>query len=105
MSNKITRADLVRLATVPRADLQDLADAPRIDSGDTLRDWVQFKTDQPITWQVLRVLSCRVHYLRYEGQEGPQWTRDRMSAWCCGDRETVYQTARRVQGLLVLYDR
>ena len=92
-------------ATITKAGLLELQAAAITNDAQTLQHWIDHKTDLPVCWQVLRVLNCRIHWLRIEGLEGPQWTRSRPAGWCSGDRETTYQTARRVHGLLVLYDR
>lgn len=89
--------------TLSRADLTAMAQGEPDTT--SVAHWVAHKTDQPVCWCVLRLMSCKIWWLRHEGLEGPQWTRKLTEAQAFGDRESTYALCRRVQGLLYLYDR
>lgn len=67
----------------------------------TLQDWQERCTDQSAAWLVVRLISCKFHWLRPDGQ----WSKKQREAAVWTEREDAYQQAQKSTGLLYLYDR
>ena len=66
-----------------------------------LKEWIERQRDQTHCWMVLRLINCKLHWLKLDGQ----WTKKQHDAACWTGREQAYQSARDSSGLLYSYDR
>ena len=67
----------------------------------TLGDWVERCSDQPVCWMIVRLIHCKFNWLRPDGT----WSKKQREAAAWREREEAYQAGRQVNGLLYCYDR
>lgn len=72
-----------------------------VSTDQTNEQWTERKTDQDVSWSVIKLIGCRLNWLTPSGE----WTRRLKYAAAWGDRQQAYGEARAYGGLLHMIER
>lgn len=67
----------------------------------TLQEWRERCSDQPVCFMVLRLEHLKIVWLT----AGKKWTKKQQDGLCWSDRQAAYAEAQEAHGLLYMYDR